>query len=158
MAHVRQAVLMDAIYLAPNMRLADVREISRSGNKTPLHALVLPFTDPSSQTYSMVGDAGTILGMFGISADGVVWMLASDSLYANHKRQFIKECRQWVDVMQADHEIIHNFVDEENTVAIRWLQFLGFEVEEHSEPYGYQQRPFKYFYRRRKPPDVSSQA
>lgn len=154
MAHVRQAILMDALDLAPNVRAADVQEVSRSDNISPLYALVLPFTDPTSQTYSMIGDDGTILGMFGISAAGVVWMLASDSLYGNHKRQFIRECRQWVDVMQADHEIIHNFVDEENTVAIRWLQFLGFEVQDISEPYGHHQRPFKYFYRRRKIPDV----
>ena len=152
MAHVRQAVLMDALDFAPTVRLADVREVFRAANTSPLNALVLPFTDPTSQTYSMIGDDGTILGMFGISAAGVVWMLASDSLYyGNYKRQFIRECRQWVDVMQADHEIIYNFVDEENTAAIRWLQFLDFEVQDISEPYGHQQRPFKYFYRRRNP-------
>ncbi len=52
--YVRKAKLNDAIELAPKMRPADVLEIKRSDDTSPLEALIIPFTLEHSKTYSIM--------------------------------------------------------------------------------------------------------
>ena len=150
MAFVRQAVLSDAIALAPNLRQADLDELSATRDNDPLFALAYPFTDPTAQTYSMIGDENEVVGMFGVNDQGTVWMLSSDQLYSRYKRQFIIEARYWIDILQGPHERIWNYVDVKNRVAIRWLRFCGFVVGPDPLPYGPDLRPFYFLFRQRR--------
>lgn len=150
MAFVRQSVLADAIALAPNLRQADLDELSATRDNDPLFALSHPFTDPTAQTYSMVGDENEVVGMFGVNDQGTVWMLSSDQLYSQYKRQFIIEARYWIDILQGPHERIWNFVDVKNHVAIRWLRFCGFVVGPDPLPYGPDLRSFYFLFRQRR--------
>lgn len=150
MAFVRQSVLADAIELAPNLRQADLDELAATRDNDPLFALSHPFTDPTAQTYSMVGDENEVVGMFGVNDQGTVWMLSSDQLYSQYKRQFIIEARYWIDILQGPHERIWNFVDVKNHVAIRWLRFCGFVVGPDPLPYGPDLRSFYFLFRQRR--------
>ena len=87
--HVRQSLLKDAIELSKNIRQADLDEIEVSTTQSPLECLIEPFTKPNKyQTYSMIGNEGECVGMFGVNLDGVVWMISSDLLYSRYLRQF----------------------------------------------------------------------
>lgn len=150
MAHVRQSVLSDALELAPILRQADLDELAATRDNDPLFALVYPFTDLTSQRYSMIGDDDEVVGMFGVNAEGAVWMLSSDLLYEKYKRQFIIEARYWIEILQGPHDLIFNYVDTRNRTAIRWLRFCGFTVQEPPVPYGPDGLPFHLLFRHRR--------
>ena len=96
-AFVRQAILKDALELAPKIRKSDREEIRASNNSTPLKALVEAFTLENSKIYSVIRtEDNSVIGMFGSApcADpdyGVAWMLSSEDLF-KHTKKFIKEC------------------------------------------------------------------
>ena len=70
-------------------RISD--EIEVSTTQSPLECLIEPFTKPNKyQTYSMIGNEGECVGMFGVNLDGVVWMIGSDLLYSRYLRQFFE--------------------------------------------------------------------
>jgi len=148
MAYVRQARLEDAFELSLNLRQADLDELVVSSNDHPLVILSRPFTKPNFyQTYSTIHDDGTVMSMFGVSEDGVIWMLSSDSLFKKHTKRFIKECRFWIDVLQADHTMIYNWVDHRNTKSIRWLKYCGFSISPQTQPFGPFNHQFYLLYR-----------
>jgi len=144
--------LADARALAPYLRKEDRDEIMAAVGLTPLQALPLcaAVSDPC---WSMIGDDGAIIGMFGVAPthdelSGAVWMLAADALtQPRHAFQFLRQCRQWVDEMQARFPLLYNFVDARNTVHIRWLRWCGFTfINKHPE-WGHEKRPFFEFVR-----------
>jgi len=145
--YVRPAVLADVLELAPKMRTADREEIRASNGKSPLEALVIPFTYKKSRNYTIVGTANEgVMGMFGVtptkdSEYGVAWLLSSEDLF-KHTKQFIKECPYWVSQMSEGYTYIYNWVDRRNWKSLKWLQFLGFEAKEEMKNYGVGKLPF----------------
>jgi hypothetical protein len=130
--YVRKAEPKDAIHLSKIMRKEDIDEIMTSHGVKPLAGLLFSFSLKNSQVYTMIGTNKKCIGMFGVSdcpfvkGYGVVWMLSSDDLLAD-ARQFIKECRKWVDKLNDKYEVIYNWVHPENWKTLKWLQFCGFE-------------------------------
>lgn len=149
--HVRQSVLSDAIELSKIIRQADLDEIEISTDQSPLECLIEPFTQPNRhQTYSMVGNDGECIGMFGVNIDGVVWMISSDRLYSKYLRQFLQQTRHWIDVLQGSHSVIYNYVDPRNRRSLMWLQYVGFEISPQTQPHGPWGHPFHLIYRFRR--------
>ena len=61
---------------------------------------------------------------------GIPWLVGTDEI-TDVKRQFVQECRQYLDKMQAAYpEELVNFVDCRNETSIRWLKWMGFDIEE----------------------------
>lgn len=146
--YVRKAKLNDAIELAPKMRPADVLEIKRSDDTSPLEALIIPFTLEHSKTYSIMSQAHEVIGMFGSTRAeepgyGVAWMLCSEELF-EYTIQFLRECPHWVNEMGQGYKYLFNYVDKENTVALRWLEYLGFVQELEIPKFGAGKTPFIY--------------
>ena len=145
--YVRPAVLADVLELAPKMRTADREEIRASNGKSPLEALVIPFTYKKSRNYTIIGTANEgVMGMFGVTPTkdpeyGVAWLLSSEDLF-KHTKQFIKECPYWVSQMSEGYTYIYNWVDRRNWKSLKWLQFLGFEAKEEMKNYGVGKLPF----------------
>jgi len=155
-SHVRQSVLSDAIELSKIIRQADLDEIEISTDQSPLECLIEPFTQPDRyQTYSLIGNEGEVVGMFGINVDGVVWMISSDLLYSKYLRQFLQQTRHWINVVQGSHNVIYNYVDPRNRRSLMWLQYVGFEISPQTQPHGPWGHPFHLIYRfRRNDPNV----
>jgi len=154
MAYVRIAKLRDALELAPILRKADLAELAASTTASPLQCLVEPFTDDKAQNYSMVGDDEEIVGMFGVRpapeiSNGIVWMLTSEKVYAKHVAQFVRECRPYTAILNAQYNRIYNYVDARNKKAIRWLKFVGFTIDKTPYPVGPDNTPFLFLYRLR---------
>ena len=145
--YVRPAILADALQLAPKVRIADREEIRASDGKSPLEALVIPFTYKKSRSYTIIGTAKEgVIGMFGVAPTkdpeyGIAWLLSSEILF-KHTKQFIKECPYWVSQMSEGYTYIYNWVDRRNWKSLKWLQFLGFEAKEEIKQYGVGKLPF----------------
>ena len=130
--YVRQATLKDAVYLSNNMRDQDINEIKISHNINPLEGLLSAFQLKNSKVFTIVGSNKECVGMFGISdcpfvkKFGVVWLLSSDNLNADTK-QFIRECKSWVALLNEKYDYIYNWVYPDNWKTLKWLQFCGFK-------------------------------
>lgn len=92
-----------------------------------------------------------IVALFGDSRHdddlGVPWLVSTVHV-ERHPRAFLQVCKPEVEEMLTRHRCLINFVDVRNTVAIRWLEWLGFTFGE-PEPYGPLGMPFKPFWMKR---------
>lgn len=136
-----------AMALAPRVRKADAREVWASHHYTPENALLTGLHMSQEAKAGMADDE--VVCIFGVvqptllSTYGMPWMLASDAL-VYHSRAFLRRNRAYVQQISDKHALLLNFVDARNTIAIRWLEWLGFDLEE-AQPYGLDQLPFHRF-------------
>lgn len=150
MAAVRTSIPADVAACAAEMRQADQAEVGALGY-TPLGALTdgLVYSRPC---LTIVDRADRPLAMFGavpradLQGAANVWLLATDRFVRECRRQFLRECRTWVDCMNQTYPLLTNVVDARNAVHIRWLRWCGFEF---ADPIDVGGTPFIPFERRR---------
>ncbi len=148
MAEVIEATKTHAVILAPRLRREDVEEIRAMNGHKPIDALMGAFKAPNSKVYTIV-NGNEIIGMFGVSDCvngtnyGVPWMLTSSSIKSISK-EFLRECRTWVDHLGEKYPVLYNFVHDKNKTAMRWLQWCGFDVK-FQKPYGVKKENFYLF-------------
>lgn len=88
-----------------------------------------------------------VVAIFGDTAHdqstGIPWLISTVHV-EQHPKAFLQVCKPEVEEMLTRHESLMNFVDVRNTVAIRWLEWLGFTF---GDPVGYGPlaMPFKPF-------------
>ena len=108
--------------VACNLRPEDRREVEEGHGLDPMERLVwaaqnLPcvyFTVPNGKT----------AGMAGVEPDGTIWMLCTPAIH-EYPITFAREAKRYVDSRQ--EKILHNIIDERNTVHLKLLNFLGFK-------------------------------
>ena len=108
--------------MASNLRPEDRREVEEGHGLDPIERLVwaaqnLPcvyFTVPNGKT----------AGMAGVEPDGTIWMLCTPAIH-EYPITFAREAKRYVDSRQ--EKILHNIIDERNTVHLKLLKFLGFK-------------------------------
>lgn len=133
--------------LALTMRQDDRREVyAQSGIH---HALGLGLSfGMSVKAWTGLAD-GKVVCIWGVSEGddgvGVPWLLGSD-LVSQYRRRFIQGCRAAVEEMHDLFPVLENHVDSRNTLSIRWLRWLGFEVFP-TVPFGPYNMPFHPFRR-----------
>jgi RimJ/RimL family protein N-acetyltransferase len=140
----------DVYELAPKLRKQDVDEVKASSGYTPEEALIYSF-HVSGENNTIIAPDGEIIGMFGVgsTADpyiGVPWLLASPRL-PEITREFLPQSLEWVKQKNEQYPVLINYVDCRNTVAIRWLRYLGFTFIKKIEEYGVGKKPFYEFVR-----------
>src|SRR5687768_3480927 len=119
--------------MAPHMKKADVDEVLASGARDPLHALIVSFRS-STAAWVMLED-GEPIAMAGVSplsmlgGIGVPWMLGTERVNKNGIL-FLRESKKRVREMLNTYTLLINYVDERHVVAKRWLDWLGFTIEE----------------------------
>jgi hypothetical protein len=139
----------DECDLAPRLRQADLDELKAATSEQPIDILRTG-AFYSRPAVTIIGNNGYVAGMFGVvpqrDGSGVVWMLGSDEITKPPlSRQFIRECRTFVKVLERGYTELHNVIDERNTVHRRWLEWIGFEFTNRIEKYGVEGRPFLEF-------------
>jgi hypothetical protein len=149
MITIRNASIEDALKLAETMRSEDVAEVYASSGLDPLSALLIGI-DNSTEAKVAIGDDEPI-AIFGVCPDGNesigrVWLLGSDAIH-DHRFDFLRKSKEWVDVLNIQYPVIYNHIDSRNTVHIRWLQWLGFSFINETPDYGFEKRPFYQFVR-----------
>lgn len=143
---IREAQPSDVDYLAPRLRQADVRGLQAGSGSTPLQALQRGYT-LSVPRCTIIGNQGQPVAMFGVvpwpNDNGLVWLLATDDL---SKRpllsQFLRDARKYVGGLHNFYPRLILYTDEGNTVLIKWLTQLGFEVCNRIPEYGVEKRPY----------------
>jgi len=102
----------------------------------------------SAPSCTIVGNSGLGAGMFGVRDEGNgvgrIWLSGTDEL-VTMKRQFIRESRRYLVGMESMYKLLHNEIDERNTLHIRWLQWLGFTFIRRIPEHGVQRLPFLEF-------------
>jgi hypothetical protein len=128
--YVRPATPDDAKYIATRLRKADRAECEAVIGKPP-EAFLPGSVALATACWSIIAPTGDIIGLFGVSPYpgdknvGAVWMVATDEL-PKYTRQFLRETRRWVKVMQDHYPILWNIVDTRNTVHVKWIKWCGF--------------------------------
>jgi nitrogenase molybdenum-iron protein alpha/beta subunit len=137
--------------LAKTMRKCDADEVWASGHMTPLEALQRGVA-LSEESFTGLMD-GKVVCIFGVSTvtpfsrDGVPWLLASD-LINETQHTFLRVNRVYVNEIKKRYASLENYVDCRNIKAIKWLKWLGFELDEPA-PYGPDNMLFRRFSYRR---------
>lgn len=120
------------VLLEDGLRDADLRELEVNG-QTPRFALEFSLK-VSTRAYCILVD-GRPAAIFGVADDirfpgvsaGVVWLLGTPRLLTI-SRQFLRESRDYLNLLSRGYSVLGNVVHRENTVHIRWLEWLGFTI------------------------------
>ena len=134
--------------LLPQVRQADLDEIEGALGVSMREALMDGVTGSCKVAKIVVGDK--VLAVFGdadcpgLPGVGVPWLISTVHV-ERHAKAFLQVCRPEVANMMTRHHGLLNFVDVRNTVAIRWLKWLGFTFEA-AIPYGLADEPFYPFH------------
>lgn len=94
--------------------------------------------------------AGRVIGVFGIGTTedktvGLPWLLVSQEI-ESVPVQFVREARAFVRDARKQFPVLVNFESAANTVHLRWLRALGFQIAAEPEPFGLGGLPFYRFW------------
>ena len=137
----------DIDMLVENMRKHDIQEVNAATRMGIRNAVKTSVNLSSYSKTGLVNDE--LVCMWGvcpislISGSGSPWMLGTD-LINEKQRIFLRRSKPWLDDIRKDYRYLENFVDERNVMSIKWLKWLGFEMDE-AEPYGIHGEPFHKF-------------
>lgn len=146
-AFIREATAEDAVEVALNIRAADRDELWASGRNIPISCLIRAHK-LSTGCKSLVID-GKVACIFGVAplsmlgSIGSPWMIGTD-LIEKHPKTFLRKCQNSVLAMTESYGTLLNYVDARNVMAIKWLSWLGFHVQQ-AVPYGPFKMPFHKF-------------
>lgn len=138
---IRKSTEDDVLFIAANMRKADADEVWALDRSTPLEALRVSYLGtrvPAARTATADGVPFCMFGVAGgslLSGDGKPWMLSTGNLPL-HSRKFLRGSIEVAAGFLESYSFLRNYVDARNTVAIRWLQWVGFLVYYPAVPYG----------------------
>jgi hypothetical protein len=114
------------------LRDADIAELAITSPGQDPHDLLRQAVECSyfAELVRVDGKPALVYGVGQTQVYGVgsVWMLASDDIKLIRK-QFVAGCREKVEMMNRMFPVLCNWVHSENTVAVNWLRWLGFEVQ-----------------------------
>lgn len=97
-------------------------------------ALSISLSQPQDLWVSTVG--GEVSGIFGITLFeegemGVPWFVSNTKTFATRTNQklFLRYSRDFIEWMEYRCTYMVNVISTENTKSIRWLRWLGFEID-----------------------------
>jgi hypothetical protein len=136
-----------AVELLHHMREADVAEV-RAGGMEPRDALYQSIIQ-SAQAHTLLFD-GRVACMFGVVENPPchsVWMLSATPC-SKHPKAFLRASRFLVRELLRTYGCLTNVIDANHTAALRWAQWLKFELSP-PEPFGPHGAPFQRFVARK---------
>ena len=149
MAFYRKTEPADVLYLARNLRKADLKELRASTGLPPLEALSKSVA-LSEEALTIITETGEIAGIFGLArinkTVGCPWLMGTDAI-PSISRQFLRVSKDWVEEKNKQYPILTNFVHAHNKVAVQWLRFLGFSFIRLDAEHGSAKEPFYEFVR-----------
>ena len=145
---VVQATLEHAHFIAERMRKEDVEECWASNHLFPLEALLEGLgSTRACWTGLYRREAFCMFGVVRAKHDrsiGVPWLLATDRLN-NCSREFLRRNSEYVQAMRHQFTMLVNYVDERNKTSKRWLEWLGFVLDDEPVLAGPDRMPFRRF-------------
>ena len=144
---IREVEEGDIAILVRNMREHDKQEVNAATNMGIRNAVKTSVNLSSYSKTGLVNDE--LVCMWGVcpisllSSSGSPWMLGTD-LIEKKQRVFLRRSKPWLNDIRKDYKYLENFVDARNVLSVKWLKWLGFEMDE-AEPYGIHGEPFHKF-------------
>ena len=133
--------------LYKNIRRLDHQEVTAASGD--VLATIYKSVAMSEQSYAVsVGDE--LLYIIGIvrptmlGGIGIPWLLGTNAIKRN-KKAFLRSSYALLKQTKQRYTRLENHVDARNTDSIKWLIFMGFELED-ARPFGREQKPFHRFY------------
>jgi len=127
--YYRDAILHDVCELAPNLALADTREVAIFG-QNPEQALTIGYIS-SVYCKSIIDSYSNVVAMYGVvrvdEIVGRIWMLGSTKLQ-KVSRPFLRENKVEIDRINKIFPHLCNVIDSRNDVHIRWVKWCGFKI------------------------------
>jgi len=146
--HVRPSRLYDIYDIEANMRPADLLEVKTAfgDDRKPSEVLQDGFKY-SDLCWSGVVD-GRAAAMFGVvplehkyKNAGSIWLLGTTEL-DKCVPYFIRHSKDWLSRLTKTYDIVGNAVHSENTLHLRWLDWLGFDFGINQNIFGEVLHPF----------------
>ena len=139
---IREATPEDICYIADHLRMADQIEIRLAQSEEPAVAVRACCLDSNWARCALVDGVPTVL--YGVNSTdipecGSPWMIGTDDI-AKIGRQVLAGSREGIAEMRQAYRFLFNQVHRDNAISIKWLKWLGFQVDE--TPTG----PFNEFY------------
>ena len=137
---IRPSIPADCVYIAENIRHDDLMELKASGCEDPFLGVVDCF-ERSDQPFTGVWD-GHPCCIFGVvrikhryfqdnewrpRGMGSPWLLGTEAIM-DSRWVFLAENKKWLDDMSRGYDFLWNRVHIKNTVHLKWLKWLGFEL------------------------------
>ncbi len=128
----RPCVISDVDIIVDNMRLPDIRECALVG-VSPKLALHVPFVEEGARGFTICHNNKPI-AMCGITPmdkymhTGKIWFLGTDDVDKIWK-SFYKHSKLILSFLSIDYDVVENYVPVDHHKTIRWLKWIGFEVE-----------------------------
>ena len=138
----------DVRELVANMRHQDADECHAAGHDD-LHRVVHEGIRASVMCYTarVDGDLAAIFGLVPyagmLGSTGVPWLLGTP-LVPKHRRILARHAQPYIARMLAIYPHLLNVVHARNSVAVHWLERMGFVIRP-AEPYGPHGEPFHLF-------------
>lgn len=136
-------------HIANRLRSADIAEVAAFSGRSPVQAV---FTSALKSDYTKVIWCGNRpVAAFGVgratlcSPYGIPWLLGTRDV-ERLSIAILRSSRQYIKQMVNEYGRLENFVDERNTVAIRWLDICGFTFDGKAVPRGVEKKPFIHFW------------
>lgn len=154
MVEIVKADIPHACALLTRVRLADREEFAAFSGHTPAKVLEMGLRASSPAYAGLIN--GRVMTLFGVAprslltGSGVPWLVGAQEL-ERHQVVFLRRCRPILAQFLNLYPHLENYVDARNTVAIRWLRWLGFTLHE-ARPVGLAGLPFHRFEIRRGEP------
>lgn len=123
-----EAVIRDGL------RAQDVQELTAQG-RDPRNALRESFVVSIPHVFSL-WVLGKPVAIFGAAPrvhsghlEGVPWMLASDGVFKHDVRLVMAYTSRWIDYLNQVYPVLVNWVDERNTISVKWLKHCDFTFD-----------------------------
>lgn len=119
-----------ARHVALHLRDQDRDEVAASSGSDPRSAVALSIM-MSSRAFAVLDDDVPVC-LFGAAPHplpgvGVAWLLGTEGLYPNALK-IARGSRRYLDELHQQYNLLWNYVDERNTVSVRWLRWMGFKA------------------------------
>lgn len=127
-------------HIARHLRDQDRAELEAMHGGSP--ELILPQSVLLSSHGWLAVDRGEPIAVFGAAPSplpgvGIVWMLGTDGV-ARAGRSIARQTAPLLDEMHTAYPVLWNYIDARNSVSLRWLRWVGFELlGDHRSPSGH---------------------
>ena len=138
----RYSIIPDIPKLASSLRAQDLEEIRKLGS-CPRAALTQGYLQGPCYTGLFNKEIICMYGVVPHQDAARIWMLSSNKLY-DHLVGVNRITRTELNRFKSMYSCLYNIVDADNSVTIRWLEWMGFTVGK-SINYGPEGHLFKEF-------------
>lgn len=149
-ATLPQSTVEDALrFIGENLRAADLKELGEAA-EFPEEVLFESW-ELSTISWLILDRTGLPIGIMGaaphmIPGLGIAWMMGTDGV-EREALSIARQTRRYVEEMHEQYPVLWNYVDAENELSLRWLEWSGFHIVDADPNHGPEGRLFLEFTR-----------